>query len=530
LTHTLLDNSNAFSLVTHDTVSVCLFLLISHRFSQPSPIFITSTGKRFTLHHSPFTLHHSPYSVERMEGITIIPLTRGSRSDRRSDLAPAEFQNVHRTEESTWNQMMELFLTPCHNSIPAEKTATQNGYEIRGPVDVDTCETRLSHNAKPDTTQAVARNEQPEQERDLLDYVFENVESNVCRADVETENETNGNEPQSESMRSLRRDNSLIDREGVEADISTYYGNSPKPRNGDELFVSWRTGKIVCISISKQDGSEGTTKTRDPPADDKKKGNPDLLDYVFQNTESFVCGESITPEESIMDPDDDDDGIIGACSLRDQDPEPSPTCAQEPEPPTTQVKEVVESPKVEDEQKNKEDGFEVLDYVFENTKSLVCGEFIRPQNMNRDAEQQDDCREPITAQDMTLDAEQQEEEYEEEDGMVAACFGFYNAEDYETVDSNHDARGAEEQDYEEASAAENAELVGMVVAPYALDRNISNISTLSTGEVSSQASCTTRGDKMTESTGSIPEAHKSCHKNKSRIILGGLFGRRREQR
>jgi hypothetical protein len=421
-------------------------------------------------------------------------LTRGSRSDRQS---PDEFQNVNEAKESTWDQMMALFLTPCNPSPPNDKVK-QNGYKTRGPVDVDTCETRLSHNAKPDT-QVVTR-EQPE--GDLLDYVFENVESTVCRGDAETENETNGNELQTEPVGSLRQDNSLISREDVGADMSTH-GNSPKPRNGDENFASSRSGEVVRISkqdeseqperegdlldsffenvestvcrgdaetenetygnelqaesiislrrdnslidredteeeeeedistygtppkprnghepfvfwrtgevvrTSKQDESEGTTKTREPvhdkkkgnpskqepvhdkkkgnpskqdesegttktrePVHDKKKGNPDLLDRVFQNTESFVCGESITPEEIMMNP-DEDYGITGACSFRDQDPEP-PTYAQKPKR-RTKPKKVVESPKVEDEQKSKEGGFDVLDYVFENTESFVCG-------------------------------------------------------------------------------------------------------------------------------------------------------------
>jgi hypothetical protein len=329
------------------------------------------------------------------------------------DLAPDELQNVHgEAKKSTWDQMMELFLIPC-NPNPSDS--------------------RLSEDEKPDT-QVVAR-EQPE-EGDLLDYVFENVESKVCRGDAETENETNGNEVSGGAIHSLRRNHSLMDEEDAESHMSTD-GNSQKPGNGD-LFYSWRTGEIV--HSSKHDESERTTKSRevvvdkqkgepdildyvfetsesfvcgesitpeemimdpdeddgiigacsfrdqDPepptirtkePVRDTKEGNPDALDYVFQNTESFVCGESITPEEMIADP-DEEDGIIGVCSLRDEDPEP-PMYAKVPEPPM-QTKEIVEIAKVEDEQKNKEEDSDVLDYVFETTESFVCGEPIRPQD------------------------------------------------------------------------------------------------------------------------------------------------------
>jgi hypothetical protein len=341
-----------------------------------------------------------------------MPLTRGSRGNTQSALAPEEFQNVHEAKKSTWNQMMELFLTP---SSP------------------NPCESRLSNDENPDAP--VVTREQPE-EGDLLDYVFENVESNVCRGDAETEIETKGNKRLGVSIPSLRRNNSLIDRDDAEEDMSMD-GNSRKPRDGhelernnsiidreDDMVFSWRTGKIV--NRSKQDASDRPPQARVAVDDTgRQKGNPDLLDYVFQNTEYFVCGESITPDEIIMDPNEDeaiigacsfrdqdpeppttktrepvkntekgnpdaldyvfentesfvcgesmdpdeDDGIIGACSFRDQDPEP-PTYAKVPEPPT-HTKEVVERPNVEDAHK---DGPDALDYVFENTESFVCGE------------------------------------------------------------------------------------------------------------------------------------------------------------
>jgi hypothetical protein len=350
-----------------------------------------------------------------MAGMTITPRGRGSRNGRQSGLAPDEFQNVHDTDKSTWDQMMELFLTPC-NPSPRES--------------------RLSNDEEPDT-QVVTR-EQPDEE-DLLDYVFENVESTVCRGDAGTENEAKENELDGGSIHSLRRDNSLIDREDVESDMSTD-GNYQEPRK-DDLHFEWRTGKIV--KNSKQNAPKRTTKTREPldgnpdlldyvfqntesfvcgesitpeemimnleeeedeiigacsfhdqdpepptsktrkAVNDKQKGNSDLLDYVFQNTESFVCGESIMPEEMIMDT-DEDNLIIGACSFRDQDPE-SLIYAKEPEPPT-QTKGEVEIQKVEDERKNKEEGPDVLDFVFENTESFVCGdERIRPQGKQLNA-------------------------------------------------------------------------------------------------------------------------------------------------
>ena len=270
-----------------------------------------------------------------------MPLVRGSRSNRQSDLAPDEFQNVHEANKSTWDQMMELFLTPC-NPNPRES--------------------RLSNDEKSDTR--VVTREQPEEE-DILDYVFENVESAVCRGDADTENETNGKELEGGSVHSLRQNNSLIDREDVEAYMSAD-GNSQKLSN-DDLHFEWRTGKIV--KNSKQDANERTTKTSGP-IDDKQKGNPDLLDCVFQRTESFVCGESITPEEMKMNP-DEEDGIIGACSFHDQDPEPPTTKRSEP---------------VNDEQKGNPD---LLDCVFESTESFVCGESITPEEMKMNPDEGD---------------------------------------------------------------------------------------------------------------------------------------------
>jgi hypothetical protein len=400
-----------------------------------------------------------------MEGITIMPLLRGTRSDRVSNLAPDELQNVQKAKESTWDQMMELFLTPCNRS-PADNKVKQNGYERRGPVDVDTCE----------SIQVVIR-EKPEEE-DLLDYVFENVESTICRGDAETENEAYSNKVEGVAIHSLRRNNSLIDLDDVEADMSTD-GNSQKPRNGDELFVSSGTGEIV--HISEQGESERTRNTRETVGD-RREGNPDLLDYVFQNTESFVCGESIMPEEMIVET-DEDNIIIGACSVRDQDPEPL-TYAKGPKPPT-KTKGEVESPKVDD--------------VLDHTESFVGGKSITPQDMKVDAEQEE----------------------EEDDGTVGACYGCYNTVEY-SVDTNEALfTPLQPQYYEDAFEAENAELVGMVVAPYALNRDISVISTISNGEVS-QATTATMGN--------VTGAQKTGHKKESRNLLGGVFGRRREKR
>jgi hypothetical protein len=481
-----------------------------------------------------------------MEGITIMPLTRGSRSNRQSALPPDEFQIVHEAKESTWDQMMGLFLTPS-NQNPANNKLKQNKYAIRRPLHVATCESRFSNNEKPDT-QVVTR-EQPD---DLLDYVFENVESIVCRGEAETEIKSKGNTLVGMSIPSLRRNNSLIDLDDEEEDMSMD-GNPRKPIDGDELFVSISTGEIV--RISKQGKLKRTTM----------KGNPDPLDYFFQNTESFVCGESITPEQMMMCP-DEDDGIIGACSFRDQDPEPLAyrarsfreddeiigACSfrdQDPEPPayTTfselprQTKEVVESPKVKDEQKNKAD---MVDYVLENTESFVCGASTGPHDIklgggkqegaehglvgacckfyNSEENEEDSvdtesvvCGASARPHDIKHGGKQEEEEH----GFVGAC-----CNEYDSVDTNDDHLVAQAQAryYEDTSEAENAELVGMVVAPaYELNRDISVISTYSAGAVS-QAS--------TAAIGNVTEAQKFGHKKKSRNLLGGVFGRRREKR
>ena len=128
-----------------------------------------------------------------------MPLIRGSRSNRELDLAPDELQNVHKAKESTWDQMVQLFLTP-YDPSPTHNNVKQNGHEIKGPIDVDTCESRFAYDEKQ-IAQVVAR-EQPE-EGDLLDYVFENVESTVCRDDAETENKTNENYTEGVAINSL---------------------------------------------------------------------------------------------------------------------------------------------------------------------------------------------------------------------------------------------------------------------------------------------------------------------------------------
>jgi hypothetical protein len=427
-----------------------------------------------------------------MEGITIMPLiTRGSRSNRLSDLALDELQNVHEAKKSTWEQMMELFLTPC-NPSPAGNSVKPP--EIMGPIDVDTCESRYSYDEMSDT-QVVTR-EQPEEQEDLLDYVFENVESTVCRGDAENDNETNGKELLGGAIHELRRNNSLVDQEDIEEDMSTN-GKSQKLRNGDELLVSRGTGEIV--HKSKHVASERTTKSKELVVD-KQKGKPDILDYVFGNTEAFVCGESITPEEMIMDP-DEDDGIIGACSFRDQDPEP-PTHANEPEPPT-QSKEVVETPKVEEE-----------------FDGMVGACSFRDQ----DPEPPTYAKEPEPPT-QTKEVVETPKVEEESDGMVGACFECFILEVYDdsaTVATNQDALDAQYySDASENERAENAELLGMVVAPYALNRDISVISAASVGEAS---------QATTVAVGNVTEAEKSGHKKKNRVLLGGVFGRRRVKR
>lgn len=188
------------------------------------------------------------------------------------------------------------------------------------------------------------------------------------------------------------------------------------------------------------------------------------------------------PEEMIVET-DEDNIIIGACSVRDQDPEPL-TYAKGPKPPT-KTKGEVESPKVDD--------------VLDHTESFVGGKSITPQDMKVDAEQEE----------------------EEDDGTVGACYGCYNTVEY-SVDTNEALfTPLQPQYYEDAFEAENAELVGMVVAPYALNRDISVISTISNGEVS-QATTATMGN--------VTGAQKTGHKKESRNLLGGVFGRRREKR
>mmetsp|Transcript_29816 Transcript_29816/g.55936 ORF Transcript_29816/g.55936 Transcript_29816/m.55936 type:complete len:183 (+) Transcript_29816:176-724(+) len=95
-------------------------------------------------------------------------------------------------------------------------------------------------------------------EETTLDYVFEHVESFVCREDVPQDElaEQEGQRGHSYQLPSLQRDNSLVE---------------------------------VCDGVPEK---LNTTRINVKPMGEKG----DLLDYCFEHVESYACGEAATGE------------------------------------------------------------------------------------------------------------------------------------------------------------------------------------------------------------------------------------------
>ena len=131
----------------------------------------------------------------------------------------------------------------------------------------------------------------------LLDRFFENVESTVCRMPLEPEMPVVMNK---RVMVDERQDNDVGEspRETIsDGDVRENPAPSPKP------------GTPV-RSILKKDAKDDVTTLEKAPADayDHKS---DLLDYVFENVESFVCRDKRAEDEK------DDNNIVARVAKHD---------------------------------------------------------------------------------------------------------------------------------------------------------------------------------------------------------------------
>ena len=144
--------------------------------------------------------------------------------------------------------------------------------------------------------QNVTKDTKPPEE-DVLDYVFEKVESFTCDGqergfmlenDPRNKQHRGGNNSSLARGDTFERDNSLIEEKD---------GPLISPQNGANMIgVIHPLNGVLSRQYQAQQQHRGRQSTKkDSPSPTKKNGgkaDPDVLDYVFEHVESYTCAEN----------------------------------------------------------------------------------------------------------------------------------------------------------------------------------------------------------------------------------------------